>query len=291
MSSISNIKKRINSINTTSKITQAMKLVATTKIQKQKNELTKINSFINDLYNLVESLTSKSSFNDAFKNRKLANKNLYIVMSSSLGLCGAFNNNVVKHAIKDITANDDIITIGTKAYSNLKMRGYDKQIVDQFEFSTTINYLECLPLVQTIVTEFKNCKYDKVFIVYTKFVSSLTFDPVTFQLLPLDPTLFKSNSNNNTNLVDQIDDKGRIIEFEPNNVEIINSVLPFYASSMLIACETESRLCEYSSRRNSMETASDNAKELINNLKLEYNQARQEKITQEINEIVAGANK
>ena len=82
MSSISNIKKRINSINTTSKITQAMKLVATTKIQKQKNELTKINSFINDLYNLVESLTSKSSFNDAFKNRKLANKNLYIVMSS-----------------------------------------------------------------------------------------------------------------------------------------------------------------------------------------------------------------
>lgn len=290
MASLINIRKRIHTVHTTSKITQAMKLVATAKIQQQKNEFMRVNGFITELYDIIANLTKSVSYNELFKD-KTSKKNLYIVISSSLGLCGAFNINISKFATNQIKSDDEIIVIGSKGYSYLKNKGYYSKIVQNIEVSAgNINYLELFPVTQFIVENFNKEYYNKVFIVYTKYQNSLNFEPTIVQILPFDNALF-TNIEKSANKVEKHTEllDGKIIEFDPNKKDILTQTIPFFTSCILVCAITESRLCEFSSRRNAMEKASDNAKELIANLKLEYNRIRQEKITQEINEIVAGS--
>lgn len=142
------------------------------------------------------------------------------------------------------------------------------------------------------MADYEAHKFAKVAIIYTKYKNSLSFDPITLNVLPFDLNMFnKDRSHIDEDFIDrsELNSKGQIIEFTPNRHTIINHFMQFYLGTMITAALTESRLCEYSSRRNAMETATDNANELIDQLKLEYNQARQDSITNEINEIVAGS--
>lgn len=292
MSSLNEIRKRINAVNNTSKITQAMKLVATAKIQRQKADFIEISSYINELYELLMQLTKSTSYDSVFvKKNNQANKNLHIMISSSLGLCGPYNINVAKHLITNLKPNDEIIVIGSKGYSYLKSRGYKEQIIDHYEFSTSHpSHIALLPLSQFIINNFALGNYQNVYLNYTKYQNSINFIPTTSLILPLSRSLFSSNQDELKSLATyELNAENKIIDFIPNRHRIVNKLIPFLTSSMIIAAMIESQLCEYSSRRNTMESATDNAKELIDNLKLEYNQARQEKITQEINEIVAGS--
>ncbi|WEK82866.1 MAG: ATP synthase F1 subunit gamma [Mycoplasma sp.] len=292
MSSLNEIRKRISAVNNTSKITQAMKLVATAKIQRQKADFIQISSYINELYEMLLQLTKSTSYDSVFvKKNKEANKNLHILVSSSLGLCGPYNINVAKHLINQISSDDDIIVIGSKGYSYLKSRGYKHQIVDYYEFTNSRpSHISLLPLSQYVINNFALGNYKNVYLTYTKYQNSINFFPTTSLILPLSRELFASNQEELKSLATyELNDENKIIDFIPNRHRIVNKLIPFLTSSMIIAAMIESQLCEYSSRRNAMESATDNAKGLIDNLKLEYNQARQEKITQEINEIVAGS--
>jgi F-type H+-transporting ATPase subunit gamma len=186
--------------------------------------------------------------------------------------------------------NDKIIVIGHKGYSYLKSRGFADYVIEHVDFSDNIlDYLEVLPLCEEIITHFKNHQYDSVHLIYTKFVNSLTFNPVNVQLLPFDSSLFKHDNSKDKHSNLDLNDQNKEIEYEPNKQDILNSALPIFISTSLYAAIYESRVCENGARRNAMETATDNAKELIDELTLEFNEARQQNITQEINEIVSGA--
>ncbi len=298
MASLSNIKKRINSIHTTSKITQAMKLVATAKIQYQKNEFFKISEYTTGLYKLLHNLTKSASYAEVFDTKNNSSKNLWIVVSSSLGLCGSYNNAICKYALNCIKSEDEIIVFGEKANSFFKAKDLGKKIIYHFEFNEKkVSYLDIWPIAQIIMKEYQNNTYKSINIIYTKYKNSLSSDPISLQIFPFDPSLFqydkKSITSEEYNPDDHdhndLNENGQIIEFFPSRNTIIKHFMEFYLNSIICCCVSESRLCEYSSRRNAMESATDNANELISQLQLEYNQARQEKITQEINEIIAGS--
>lgn len=293
MASLSNIKKRINSVNTTSKITQAMKLVATAKLQHQKSEFQKISNYTLELYDMLHNLTKSANYRETFVNKNTTNATLYIVISSSMGLCGAYNNNVCKYALNLLQPQDKMVLIGDKAYAYFKARDQlDKVILHINLQEKKLSYLDVWPVSQIIMADYETNKFAKVVIIYTKYKNSLSFDPITLNVLPFDLNMFnKDRSHIDEEFIDksELNSQGQIIEFSPNRHTIINHFMEFYLGTMIVAALTESRLCEYSSRRNAMETATDNANDLIEQLKLEYNQARQDSITNEINEIVAGS--
>jgi F-type H+-transporting ATPase subunit gamma len=210
------------------------------------------------------------------------------LVSSSLGLCGAFNINVCKFLLTSLKPTDRVMIIGRKGYSYLKSHGLESQIIGRLDFSdTNLDYLSLLPACESAIEQFSNGEFSSVHLVYTKFINSLTFNPITIQLLPFDSTLFKQSTDKPT-YVDLSNDKKQI-DYEPSKEDIIKSALSIFFTTSLFAAIAESRVCENGARRNAMETATDNAKELIDDLTLEFNDARQQNITQEINEIVAGA--
>jgi F-type H+-transporting ATPase subunit gamma len=187
--------------------------------------------------------------------------------------------------------SDKVIVIGRKGYAYLKSRDFGERIIEHVDFSDNVlDYFEVLPLSEEIITYFNNHEYDAVHLVYTKFVNSLTFTPTSIQLLPFDSSLFKHEDKPKGLKVNvDLNEQNKEIEYEPSKMDILKSSLSIFVTTSLYTAIYESRICENGSRRNAMETATDNARELIDELTLEFNEARQQNITQEINEIVAGA--
>ena len=283
MQSLDYIKRRIKTVKTTSKITGAMKLIATAKMTKQRNNYEKIKSFFSDFYNLL------SNFANSIKVKKIDESKpiLYVLISSSLGLCGAYNSNVSKKLISVLKLNDKIIVFGKKGYSFLKSRNYKDQIILQTEFLEGSSYLEILPITEVIIQAYKNQEFSCVKLVYTKYVNSMSFNPEIIRILPFDKVLFEQNFTPSNEYKEKTD-LNQVIEYDSTKQQIFESSISIYVSTLIYASIIESMLSETSSRKNAMKSATDNANELINDLQLIYNRLRQEKITQEINEIVGG---
>ena len=289
MASLNNIRKRIIAIKKTSKITQAMRLVSTVKIQQQKNRYANISKFMNSLYNLLRDLAKSSKYENVFDNKPKSNKKLYVIITSTLGLCGSFNVNITKQLLSVLKNNDDIYVVGNQGFNYLKNQQYANQIKASFNFdSQNLDYLELYPITQTIINDFKQGDYSEIHIVYTKYLNPLKFVPTDLKVLPIERSLF-STRDIEENIINELNDEGKVIEVESKRSEIICNLIPFFFDSLLVSSIIESQLCEYSARRNAMETATDNANDLIEELKTTYNQLRQNKITQEITEIIAGA--
>ena len=151
-----------------------------------------------------------------------------------------------------------------------------------------MDYLELYPITQIIINDFKQGDFSEMHIVYTKYISPLKFIPTDLKVLPVERSLFTIRNIDET-IINELNDEGKVIEFESKRSEIISNLIPFFFDSLLVSCIIESQLCEYSSRRNAMERATDNANDLIEELKTTYNQLRQNKIIQEITEIIAEA--
>jgi F-type H+-transporting ATPase subunit gamma len=289
MQSLDIIKRRIKTVQTTAKITSAMKLVATAKIKKQMNEFKVVSSFCKDFYEIIQEVTKGLLIEEIF-NKPKSDATLHILITSSLGLCGAFNTNVCKLLLEHLQPNDKIVVFGKKGYSFLKARGLENQIVEQLEIADSdVDYLELLPVTDKIIRYFVTGEVAKINLVYTKFINSISFNPISTQILPLSQELFLEKGAQAKKSYTTLSGQGKEIQFEPNRVKIIQHVLPTYLVTLAFAGVAESKVCENAARRNAMETASDNAKDLIEDLTLEFNRARQEGITQEINEIVAGS--
>jgi F-type H+-transporting ATPase subunit gamma len=183
---------------------------------------------------------------------------------------------------------DKVLVVGRKGYSYLKSHGHEAAVIGHLDFSNTeLDYLSMLPACENVIEQFNGGAFSSVHLVYTKFVNSLTFNPTEIQLLPFDSSLFK-NTDQKQSLLNLSADK-KEIDYDPSKEDILKSSLPIFFATSLFAAISESRVCENGARRNAMETATDNARELIDDLTLEFNDARQQNITQEINEIVAGA--
>lgn len=279
--SMQEIKRRIKSVESTKKITKAMELVATSKLRKTRNQLDELKPYYQGVRETcAEILASNKGLKDsAYLAENKVDKDVYIVISSSLGLCGGYNANIFK-AVKDVIKdNDYIYTIGNKG-THYFQRNHKGEINNKFSsLNSTLSFNDVVKLVGEVTTMYKNKEIGSIKIVYTEFVNNLTFTPRIVTLLPID-----------TNEFENIEITNKFTVFEPTPGEVLDSLIPMYLQAVIYGYLVESVTSENASRRTSMENATDNAEELTEQLLLKYNQARQTAITNEVSEIVAGAN-
>ena len=279
MASLQEIKSRLNSVSTTKKITKAMQLVATAKLQKAKNNLDGIQDYYTSVYDMFQDLMNSVTDIKKILPEDGAESTLHILITSDLGLCGAYNSNILKMFKKTYKRGDKVYVLGTKGVSALKTLG----IKADLEFpgiGDEPNYMTASIMARDAMNLFESKEINKVNLLHTKFINSVTFEATETQLLPV------SEENIDKTKESKI---GALTEFEPDAETVLKNALPLYISALIFGSSAESKVSEMSSRRTAMENATDNAEELISKLDLDYNRARQAAITQEINEIVGGS--
>ena len=283
--SLVNTKRRIATIRSTKKITKAMKLVASVKYQRWKKMYEDNTAYSTAMKDTMSRTVSGIDFSDSKKPEIMVSyetgKTLYVIVSSSLGLCGAYNYNLFKAIDPILKENDEIMFIGQKAathYANSSYKTYDdfQGLLDRFSYSAVRR------LRHLLVRIYKTGKYSKITLVYTQYKNSLTFLPTFHTLLPLVPEEEGIDTKKEDSLETPL--------FEPSLENVLNQILPHYLDASIYQKLMESEISELASRRNAMETATDSADKIQAQLQLEYNKARQNAITQEITEVVAGAN-
>ena len=275
---VTRIKKRIASVSGAYKVTSAMKLVSTVKLGKWKTKMlnnreytARIKSITDDALKNIGEISSPY-----FSDNINAKKNLYIVVSSTLGLCGSYNNNVFRVADNVISENDDVIILGNKGYVHYADGAF--QILEGYKDYTSIDNKKIITLLtEYVINEYVKGTYKSVHMVYSSYKNSLVFIPKDYQILPL------INKNKEENA-------GYAPIMEPNKDELVNSIIPLYIKNVIYSLLLESEVSEHAARCNAMDNATNNAKDLLDNLKIQFNKARQNTITQEITEIV-GASK
>lgn len=276
------IKRRIKSVESTKKITKAMELVATSKLRKTRNQLEQSKPYYTNVAQTVaEILANCKGNNDSIYlvENKDIEKEVFIVIASSLGLCGGYNANIFKEIKGAIKSGDYVYSIGSKATSYL-LKNHQGVTDHKFDdLNTTFDFKDVTKLVAELTKMYREKEISKIKIVYTEFVNNLTFRPRIVTLLPVDPSDF-----------DHIEISKKSTLFEPSPEEVLDSLIPMYLQAVIYGYIIESATSENAARRTSMENANDNADELTEQLLLKYNQARQTAITNEISEIVAGAN-
>lgn len=274
-------KRRIQSVSSTKKITKAMELVATVKLKRWKDNMENILTYLQSMEEVIslcvdgfDVFDDKSEIKE-FRKYKRAKGILYIIVTSTLGLCGGYNYNLFKYINNKLHKDDKVLMIGTKGFTKLSHEDLD--IEDKYvSFLDQFSYQSVTLLNKEILEFYLTGKYEKVVLVSTMYKNSLTFVPVETNILPLSgKEKINSNSNN--------------VIFEPDKEEVLSLIIPKYLNTLLYAKLTEALVCEQASRRNAMDSATDNAEELLDKLKIEFNKARQQAITQEITEVVGGS--
>lgn len=281
--SMQDIKRRIKSVTSTEHITSAMKLVSAGKLRKAKAIFEKTNENSHYITHTIAEIFN-SSPEDIPQEYLLGNREIkttcYIVVTSGRGLCGGFNTNVIKEAQKDI--DDDweepvILAIGSKGKEYFEKRGYNVYD-DYLAPPENISFLETREMSRPIIEMYNKGEIDEVVLIYTAFISSMEQEVRNVTLLPFeiehDPDIMKHS---------------KPVEYEPSVEAVFNYLVPKYVEMMIHAAVVESATCEHAARRMAMENATDNAREMLDVLSLNYNRARQSAITNEIIEIVAGS--
>lgn len=276
---LNKVKRRILTVENTKKITNAMKLISSVKVRQIQNGFNTRLTFLNDLkevLNIIGNASYPTSTNPLLKGYKDASKTLYIVVSSSLGLCGAYNYNVIRYFENIFKNDDEVITIGDKIDKEVIK---DQNITLYSDFKEVLNNLtmsNCRILQKFILDKFLSGKYKEVVLVYTKYINQIASKVETIKLLPLE---FEKNKSMELDSPD----------FGQKLNLLLDKFVKKYLTSALYIKFYESILSEQSSRRNAMDNADKNAEELVDKLKIEYNKARQTAITQEITEVVSGS--
>ena len=270
------IKRRIKSVSSTRQITKAMELVASSKLRKAKQRSESGRPYFEAQYELLADIASvKKDFKTIFTEPREIKNRLFIVIAGDRGLAGGFNSNILKSVAAAHKAK--IIAIGRKAVEYFDKRGYE--IVAKYPyFAEKAKTGHCMDIAQLAVDLFAVGEVDEVDLFYTAFVSPLVQTPECAKLLPI------ANIGAGTG-----EDLG-LINYDPSPEAVFDRVVPKFIMSMISCAVVESFASEQGARRTAMENATDNADEMIANLSLSYNRARQEKITNEITEIVSGAN-
>ncbi len=258
------LKNRIKSVDSTLHLTKAMGLVASAKIRSATNGMMKSREYANAMQTTIDMLSSSKvcEKSEYMKNGEKNNICL-IVIAGDRGLAGGYNSNVFK--MTDEIDFDEIYAIGKRASER-----YKKDITKIEGFS----YSQAIELAKKLCDDFKNGKYEKVGIVSTKYTSMMVQNPEVTWIMPLEKKNLKQKAD---------------IIFEPDEKTILEAVIEEYVASKILEATRESFTCEVVARRFAMDSAGKNASEMIDNLTLEYNRARQGSITQEITEIVAGS--
>lgn len=288
MASMRDIKRRKESITSTSQITKAMKLVSTVKFQKAKDHAEETKPYFQKMYETVSHMLasvgdqcSHPLFRKVEKDGPI--KKGVILITSNRGLAGGYNSNIVKLVTRgDFDKEHTVIyPVGTKGLDAMKRLGYHCE----GDYSEVINkpmFCDAVSLGKTVMTALEQGDIDEVYLAYTVFKNSVTQIPTLMKILPVDPEQAKPEEEETKNAK-------VLMNYEPGEEETLGYIIPLYMNSLIFGAMAEAVASENGARMQAMDSATSNAEEMIETLGLQYNRARQAAITQELTEIVAGA--
>ena len=274
------IKRRKESVQSTQQITKAMKLVATVKLQKARGKAESNKPYFNMLYDTISSILAMTkNVNHTYLQENDNSKKAVIVITSNRGLAGGYNSNIVKLITGgDFTKEDYVYAVGKKGIEGLARKGYNIYK----DYSEVINsplFSDATEMTKELLTQFSKGEIGEIYIAYTNFKNTETQEPKLVKLLPLSADDFEEKN---------IDDK-LLMNFEPTPEDVLDMVVPKYMSNIIFGAFLESVASENGARMQAMDSATSNAEDMIASLSLKYNRARQSAITQELTEIIAGA--
>ena len=286
MANLKEIRNRISSIGSTMQITSAMKMVSAAKLKKAQDAITQMRPYANKLTELLQSLsaTLDDDIDNVYADQRIVSKVLIVAITSNRGLCGGFNSSVIKGSVKYVEDNYqgkqvDIFSVGKKGYDilskNFTVIEKHNEIFDELTFDNVA------VIAEKIMSLFAQGKYDKIELVYNRFKNAATQILTIEQFLPIELVEVvgtEGKKNVNTDYI-----------FEPNKADIVLQLIPKSLKTQLYKAIRDSYASEHGARMTAMHKATDNATELRDDLKLIYNKARQAAITNEILEIVGGA--
>lgn len=270
------IKARIRSVDSTKKITKAMQLVATSKLKKQKAYMEENREYAKYLRESIQDILRSLDMSDHPYLRKHENgKKLLIVFTSDMGLCGGYNANIYR--LLEQEKDSEIFMIGSRGSSWIANKDYD--LAGNMTNLEDECYSELCTIADEALERYENGELSEIRILFTSFVNSVTFTSEFVTLLPVEKEAGEQEKKDTQDMI-----------FEPAGDQILNTLVPMYVRSLLYSYYLQTKTSEQASRRMAMENATDNAEELKETLELQFNQARQAAITQEITEIIGGAN-
>lgn len=286
--SMKDIKRRIKSIESTGQITKAMELVASSKLRRAKQRAQDAAEFFSTLYQTICDISSYShDLSSIYVKPREIKTSLSIIIAGDRGLAGGYNTNILKLANNTMSKKREqgietkVLAIGKKAVDFYEKRG---MLVAGFSgIAEDLDQIRVDEIANIAVNMYKKGEVDEINLFYTQFITALSQEPLELKVLPLKNITDSDNSTENSN------EKKSYCMYEPSPEAVFDSIVPLYISGMLYGSIVESFASEQGARRTAMESANDNAKEMIETLSLQYNRARQSAITQEISEIVSGA--
>ena len=272
------IKNRIRSMESTKQITKAMEMVAASKLRRAQAQVQSSRPYFEILLSTIRDIVdSTQDLSSPYLTARTVKRSAYVVVAGDRGLAGGYNSNVLKLAYEHMEEKDAVVLpIGKKAVDFFKARK-TPLLVENYREAEDLGVSDCFTAAKQLCKAYRSGEVDEIYVVYTNFVSVLSQTPEVLKLLPLQHTV-------------QDDKKSRPeILYEPDSVEVLDRIVPEYLGGTLYGALCESRAAEQAARRTAMDSATQNADEMIADLSLKFNRARQAAITQEITEIVAGA--
>lgn len=281
MASMRDIQRRRNSIASTQQITKAMKLVSTVKLQRTREKAEECKPYFDHMYATVTSMLARTGIveHPYLKSGKSEKKGV-IVISSNRGLAGGYNSNIVKMLTQGELEGKELLiyNIGRKGHEALERKGYE--IAE--DYSEVINaplYSDAVEISQRVLKDFEEEKIGEIYLVYTSFKNTVVHEPKLLKLLPVEFSDRElSDAERNTPM-----------NYKPGEEEALDMIIPKYIASLLYGALNEAAASENGARMQAMDAATSNAEDMMESLELQYNRARQGSITQELTEIIAGA--
>ena len=272
------IKNRIRSMESTRQITKAMEMVAASKLRRAQSQVLSSRPYFETLYATInEIVDTNRDFSSPYLVARPVRKIAYVVIAGDRGLAGGYNSNILKLCFAEMVQKDTVVLpIGKKAVDFFRGRNIP-MLTESYCEVEKVSVGDCFSMAKTLCKAYLAGEYDEIRIGYTNFVSVLEQTPATLQMLPL----LRQDTGKDARLSD--------ILYEPDSQQVFDAIIPEYVGGILYGALCESRAAEQAARRSAMDSATSNADDLIADLSLKFNRARQAAITQEITEIVAGS--
>ena len=273
------IKNRIRSMESTKQITKAMEMVAASKLRRAQAQISNSRPYFQILHSTIQDiLRTNREFESAYLKQRPVKKVLYIVIAGDRGLAGGYNSNILKMVQSEVQGKDAVVLpIGKKAVDFFRARKIPA-LTEHYGEAADVSIGDCFSIAKQLCGGFLSGEYDEVRVAYTAFVSVLSQEPQSLALLPLTKSESEEDSSSRSQII-----------YERGSEEVFSAIVPEYLGGILYGALCESRASEQAARRSAMDSATQNADEMIADLSLKFNRARQAAITQEITEIVAGS--
>ncbi len=270
------IKNRIRSMGSTRQITKAMEMVASSKLRHAQRRVQNSRPYFEILHDTITAIVSNSEdFSSPYLQQRSVKNTLLVVIAGDRGLAGGYNSNILKLASAAAEGkNTTVLPIGKKAVDFFRLRGLPL-LTESYADASQMSMGDCFTVAKQLARAYAAEEFDEIAVFYTKFTSVLSQNPASLPLLPLK--------------AEKAEKSGNEMLYEPNSIQVFEAIVPEYLGGILYGALCESRASEQAARRTAMDSATRNADEMIADLSLKYNQARQAAITQEITEIVAGS--